>query len=208
MCVSIKSLPAIISVMLSFAAATLTAKAATITDLGTLGGSYSQAYGLNANGEVVGISPTAGNAYHAFSYAGGSMTDLGTLGGSFSSATGVNASGQIVGISYTAGDVENAYSYQGGSMTALGTLGGTSSAATGINAAGMAPHDMPNNSRPKINSRALWTSEMMKKGAVFPSNRPARETGAIRNRHSVPISRSLMNERAMMLTRKNANITV
>ena len=78
----------------------------------------------------------------------------------------------------------------------------------GINPAGIVPHDIPNNSRPNRNNNALCTSEMMKNGTVFPSNSPTRDTGAIRSRQSVPISRSLMNEWAMMFTRKNANITV
>jgi probable HAF family extracellular repeat protein len=44
----------------------------TITDLGTLGGTSSFAFGLNASGEVVGYSDVAGNtAQHAFLYGGG-----------------------------------------------------------------------------------------------------------------------------------------
>ncbi len=54
------------------------AVAASITDLGTLGGSYSYAYGINDSGQVVGGAATASGAQHAFLYSGGSMTDLGT----------------------------------------------------------------------------------------------------------------------------------
>ena len=56
----------------------------TRTDLGTLGGGTSAAYGINAAGQVVGESATSGPGTHAFLYSGGTMTDLGTLGGTHS----------------------------------------------------------------------------------------------------------------------------
>ena len=50
-------------------------------DLGTLGGVFSSASAINANGQVVGGSQTADGTYHAFSWtAAGGMVDLGTLG--------------------------------------------------------------------------------------------------------------------------------
>ena len=105
-------------------------------DLGTLGGTYSSAYGINDSGQVVGYSNTAGGDYHAFLYDSTAMTDLGTLGGTYSYAYGINDSGQVVGYSGTIGHASRAFLYNGTAMTDLGTLGGTSSYAYSINNSG------------------------------------------------------------------------
>jgi probable HAF family extracellular repeat protein len=109
----------------------------TVTDLGTLpGGASSQAYGINASGQVVGQAANASGNTHAFLYSGGVMSDLGTLGGPYSYARGINDSGQIVGWSYltTAFSPQHAFLYtSGGSMTDLGVPSGyTDSFAVGI----------------------------------------------------------------------------
>jgi probable HAF family extracellular repeat protein len=109
-------------------------------DLGTLGGTYSVATEVNANGQVVGYATTPGNpATHAFSWTQlGGMVDLGTLGGTTGAATAVNANGQVVGYASTAGDAAtHAFSCTPSSgMVDLGTLGGTTGAATAVNANG------------------------------------------------------------------------
>ena len=48
----------------------------TAYDLGTLGGSYSVAYGINNAGTIVGNRTTSDGVTHAFSPGGGVMTDL------------------------------------------------------------------------------------------------------------------------------------
>ena len=53
----------------------------TVTGLGTLGGSGSEAFGINTSGQVVGYAQTNSGNYDAFSYSNGTMNDLGTLAG-------------------------------------------------------------------------------------------------------------------------------
>ena len=96
----------------------------TVTDLGTLGGAYSYAYGINNNGQVVGWAYTSGNAnFHAFLWQSDSgMQDLGTLGETWCSANGINNNGQIVGGSHISINVWHAFLYIGSTMIDLNTL--------------------------------------------------------------------------------------
>ncbi len=132
-----------------------------LTDLGTLGGSSSQAYGVNTGGTIVGLSTVNATLQHAFSYANGTMKDIGasaTVNGSTvvltSAAYAVNASGMIVGATsyvngkdkngnptYTSGTATaslHAATFDGnGGYTDLGTLPGRiGSVAVGINSLG------------------------------------------------------------------------
>lgn len=82
-----------------------------VTDLGTLGGIYSSANGINNSGQVVGESYLAGNrTAHGFLYDNGTITDLNDLidpltGWTISNAVAINNSGQIAAYSCsTTGD--------------------------------------------------------------------------------------------------------
>jgi probable HAF family extracellular repeat protein len=108
-----------------------------VTDLGTFGGTGSQAYSINDFGQVVGSAYLGGNsAVHAFLYGGAGLRDLGTLGGTNSVAFGINNVGQIVGSPQVSDGSQHAFLYSGGLMPDLGTLGGTDSQADSINSNG------------------------------------------------------------------------
>jgi probable HAF family extracellular repeat protein len=71
-------------------------------DLGTLGGAFSYAFGINDFGQIVGWSQLAGgNSQHAFVYLKGQMRDLNDLlraapqGWTITGANGINDRSQI-----------------------------------------------------------------------------------------------------------------
>jgi probable HAF family extracellular repeat protein len=119
--------------------------AVTATDLGTLGGDYSCAMGINDGGLIAGYSEVApGGAVHALVWnaGGGAITksDIGALGGSTSNANAINNSGQVVGYATTPDEVSHAFSWTSSTgminLDAGSSLGETASVANGINAGG------------------------------------------------------------------------
>jgi probable HAF family extracellular repeat protein len=103
-----------------------------ISDLGTLGGSYSAAVDVNERGDVVGYSQVAGDAgYRAFLWRHGRLTELGPLPGFSSSyATAVNDRGDVAGFSAGDGGIRAVLwrrevpAYGGGALLAVRGRGG------------------------------------------------------------------------------------
>ncbi len=124
----------------------------TVTDLGTLGGSFSLAYGINNQGQVDGFSTLSGDALlHSFVVKNGTMIDLGTLGGPNSlSFAGLNNTAQTSGQAEIPTPDPNGedfcgfgtqliclgFVWQNGVMRPLSTLGGNNGQSTAINNSG------------------------------------------------------------------------
>ena len=98
----------------------------TMTALGTLGGDWSQAYGINDAGQITGIAYTSGNlGAHAFIYTAGVLKDLGTLGGAYSTGTAINSAAVVVGYATPANPNATGYHafvYSGSKMYDLNSL--------------------------------------------------------------------------------------
>ncbi len=119
-----------------------------VIDLGTLGGTFGVAYGINNAGKAGGGATLANGNQHSFLWTlSGGMHDLGTLGGPNSAAGGPNSRTQLAVLSDTTttdpfgenfcgfgtGLICLGAVWQKGVMTALPTLGGNNGAAIGIN---------------------------------------------------------------------------
>ncbi|MES2126858.1 MAG: HAF repeat-containing protein [Pseudomonadota bacterium] len=109
-----------------------------ITELGSLGGMYSDARRINERGEIVGSARKADGSWSAFLFdRAGGMRVLGTLGGPSSYGMALNQQGEAVGFAdTTSGDWHAFFQHPGAAMKDLGTLGGKISYAAGINQQG------------------------------------------------------------------------
>ncbi len=165
-----------------------------VVDLGTLGGTFGLAFGINDKGQVDGVANLPGdNAQHAFVYAKGVMTDLGTLGGPNSLAyEGPDEALEATGLAETSTPDPNgedfcgygdnliclAFSWQNGVMTPLDTLGGNNAQASGINnrgqIAGYAENSTPDPNCPAPQvlqfKPVLWTEGQTRVLPTYPGD--------------------------------------
>ncbi|MDQ3137275.1 MAG: hypothetical protein M3Q93_06790, partial [Gemmatimonadota bacterium] len=125
----------------------------TMKDLGTLGGDYSRAFGINSLGEVVGESKTADGRTHAFRWTNGRMTHL-LPQGRRSQALGINNGGRVVGAGSRG---PRATVWVNSLPRYLGPLGEIS-AAFGINTGGLVVGTTQLNG---VSRPLLWTKGVM-----------------------------------------------
>lgn len=117
-----------------------------IHDLGTLGGTDSEAWKANDRGSVIGISYLDSNPIppfnqpqdNAFLWQNGTMTDLGTLGGAFSTPTDINLQGDVAVVSYdSTNQYFQSYIWSGGKKRVLSAAGGNFNEALTLNDLGV-----------------------------------------------------------------------
>ncbi len=106
-----------------------------LTDLGTLGGTASQAGGINGSGIIVGVAEAADGSDHAFRFANGRMLDLG-IKSSLSLGTAIIHSGPAAGYYYDR--QYRAFVMTQSKLKDLGDLGDNYSVAYAINSLGHA----------------------------------------------------------------------
>ncbi|MBN1845535.1 MAG: hypothetical protein JW810_07615, partial [Sedimentisphaerales bacterium] len=95
-----------------------------LTDLGTLGGDFSVALGINAGGQVVGYSGDDAGVTRAFLWENGAMSTLptATVGAETSYAYGISDSGSIAGtMKLTTGEIRGFY-FNGSTVTNIHTV--------------------------------------------------------------------------------------
>ena len=135
---------AVVATSLLRGSAAVAAERGIVVELPSLGGGtgFAFANGINARGQVVGVSATA-SGFHAVLWEDGVAHDLGTLVRpdppftySFSDARAINEEGVAVGYSFAFGAVNQptrAVRFDRDGVHDLGTLGGGGSSANGIN---------------------------------------------------------------------------
>ena len=113
-------------------------KAGAVTDLGTLGGTDSNARAINGDGVVVGWSMRSDGMQRAVAWTPNGIVDLGSLlDGGCSVANGINSAGLIVGSSCTAAAGVRAARFRApGQIDDLGGFGGTT-IALAVNDSGL-----------------------------------------------------------------------
>lgn len=97
-----------------------------IKDLGTLGGTVTQASDINEAGQVTGYSETANGELHGFIYSRGKLRDLGTLGGGGGLGNAINNLGYVTGFAVTPKGQSHAVVYANNGVMDLALSGGDS----------------------------------------------------------------------------------
>ncbi|MBL8177866.1 MAG: hypothetical protein JNK48_24520 [Bryobacterales bacterium] len=124
---------------LAIAAPAFAAPFYTMTEIGTLGGGFSNGRAINANGVVAGISTLPSSTGHAVSWNGATLTDVTPTHPNRSDAYGINDAGIAVGIADVNPNfsADMAFYWNGTSMNFFDSLNAVRSYAWDINNNGL-----------------------------------------------------------------------
>jgi probable HAF family extracellular repeat protein len=111
------------------------AAAFAFTTIDVPGASVTDAFGINANGQIVGATTDSLSQEQGFIYSNGAFTLLNAPGASDTSARGINASGVAAGYFIDATG-SHGFVYSAGLFTTVDAPGSTGTAVLGINDAG------------------------------------------------------------------------
>ena len=115
-------------------ASSVSAAPYTFTTLVVPGASFTDAFGINNAGQVVGLFNDISGT-HGFINTGGTFTTLDVPGASFTRAAGINNAGQVVGDFADSSGLHGVIN-TGGTFTTLDVPGASDTQALGINDAG------------------------------------------------------------------------
>lgn len=146
-----------------------------VVDLGSLGGTITQAVAINDRGQVVGDSTTAAGAMHAFVWENRRLLDLGNIGRK-GHVVGINERGQVIGYGYF-GPYRRAVSWQDGRVRKLPLpLGMRHSAPVAINDRGWIVGLVSDGSR---SAAVLWRQGRVTVLSTFRAAADVNEAGEI-----------------------------
>jgi probable HAF family extracellular repeat protein len=108
----------------------------TFTTIDVPGATLTEAYGINAAGQIVGRFSDATGERHGFLKDGATFTTIDVPGALYTEAHGINAAGQIVGGFLDAGFTFHGFLTDGATFITIAVPGATFTEAHGINTAG------------------------------------------------------------------------
>src|SRR3990172_1130518 len=112
-----------------------TATAPSFTTIDVPGAIFSDAFGISAQGDIVGQFGD-GTGQHGFLLRQGSFTTIDVPGATGTSAAGINPQGDIVGVYAAGGTFDRGFLLERGTFTTIDVPGATGTIAVGINSRG------------------------------------------------------------------------
>jgi hypothetical protein len=117
--------------------------AGTYTSFNYPSATFSEAFDVNTNGDIVGVYEDTSGVFHGFLLSGGTYSSIDFPGATYTQAEGINDSGEIVGLYCTTSECVDTYQgaqgflLSGGTFTTIAIPNEFATAAAGINNSGV-----------------------------------------------------------------------